>query len=109
MSKGNKVLLMVAILSCFFLSFTLVGTWLAFEYLPSTISSTSELAGINGNALAKAHSDKLLEGALFPSVHHKKPLPPRQLTIRVNQEPNPYVKPLQSYYRASTAMAVKFR
>jgi hypothetical protein len=109
MSKGNNVLLMVAILSCFFLSFTLVGTWLAFEYLPSTMSSASELAGINGDALRHAHSDKLIENALSHPAQHKKQLPPRQLSIRVNQEPNPHVKPLQSYFRASTAMAVKFR
>jgi len=92
---------MIAILSCIFLSFTLIGTWFAYEYLPATLSSTSELVGINGPSITHPHYDR--------HDQHESRLPPRQLSIRVNEAQNPHVKPLQLVFRASTAMAVKFR
>jgi len=106
---GVNIFLVIAVFSCIFLSFTLVGVWVAFEYLPAALSSTNELAEINGPKVSHFHSDKFIGGSLFHHSSHKKPLAPRQLSIAVKNVKNPYVKPVQEEFQAPTAMAAKFR
>lgn len=86
--------------------------------LPAAINSTTIISEINGDeAVSASHilstAEKLVEQHLFhhkseAEKHHHVP-PRRQLSVRYNTEPNPYVKPLEPHFRASTAMSVKFR
>ena len=85
------------------------SVWLLFHYLPSSFSSTSPLAEINGDSFAHIVGEHLVEDSLFHHEHHHKSIPPHQLRIKYKSEPNPYVKPLDVHYKVPTAMNAKFR
>ncbi len=84
---------------------------------PILLSSTSPISEINGdNNIAKVAEqfieDKLLHPHPIESTaeqHHHHHAPKPQYDVKFRTSPNPAVKPLESIFRADTAMSVKFR
>lgn len=108
----NLQILMV-ILTLIFASATYVMyTMLA----PILLSSTSPIAQINGDNLAKDSllaAEHYLEDAVTGASHHDSQhhhhTPKPQFSVKYRTETNPAVKDLDPMYRADTAMAAKFR
>lgn len=81
-----------------------------FAFLPSAISSTSEIAKINGENIDTIKSEfKAVEETLLQPDHHHKSIPRPQYDVKFKTEPNKYVRPLEPKHRATTAMSAKFR
>lgn len=99
-----QIILILLIISIIFIIIT-------FEFLPRSFSSTTVLSEINGERVERVDGNKLVADIFRHSdkqAHHQS-LPRPQFNVRKNPEPNKYVQPLQPRYRASDAMAAKFR
>jgi hypothetical protein len=105
----NKTAYLSSILVFFvFVSFSFV--WFAFQYLPISISSTTEIAEINGDRIDAITIEKVMEDTLLHSHdHHRKSIPTPQFGIKYKTQPNRFVRALQPSFRATTAMSAKFR
>lgn len=89
-----------------------LASYVLYQYLPDTFSSTSTLMDVNGPHVVQRAMVSEFMHHQKESHHqhlHQHSMPKYQLSVRQESRQYPFVYPLSRYEHADQAMAAKFR